>query len=280
MIASILAFICILSLSIQFSHFFNKKIEETIPTTIFLIIIWLYLCSLLNLLFFGWLAIIIISSFCFVRTIIYFNKNTLRLVFTPGLLFIFLSFAILFICNHSRFVQTFDEFNHWFIAAKNTFILNNLYSNEASNVLSKSYFPGSTIFHYFWLRFGLIYKEYLVFISMNFFILALLAPIFSLSKWSNWKKNIIITIVLFMFPVTIYSNIFTGAYVDGLMGLIFAYILYYGFISNLKDKFNLFTLYLALFTLPLIKASGIIITMIAVIFLLNNFLKKENNEKV
>jgi len=257
--------------SIFFSQLFKKKIEETVIFSVFIIILFLYICGLFSILNIGW-YLICVSSFVFIFFLLRNYKNFKpKLLLTYGFIFIIITTSISLIIHKYRVVITFDEFNHWFLAVKNMYINNELFTSSNSNVLSKDYTPISTIFHYFWMKPSPHFDESLVFISMNFFIFSLLAPVLSVFKRKQWKKALLAGFFLFLIPLTLYDYIYTGAYVDGLMGLIFAYILYLYFIKK-PDKINLISIFLALIVLTLTKMTGIIFSMAAVIIIIIDIL--------
>lgn len=249
-----------------FSNFLKKNITETIVFSEFLIILILYIFGISSQLELGWYLT------CFISCILLFflikkNKNhKLNLSINYGLIFIVLTTMISIFIHKYRFVVSFDEFNHWFLAAKNMYLNNELFTSQSSNVLSKNYMPASTIFHYFWLKPNQTFNESLVFISMNFFLFSLLSiPISKFSK-KQWKQALLSGFVLFLIPLTLYNYIYTGAYVDGLMGLILSYILYQYFTQKM-DKFNFLSLLLGLSILTLTKTTGIILSIFAAVII-------------
>lgn len=268
----------IFSLSIFFSQLFKKKIEETIIFSIFLIIFILYICGLFSILNTAWYFICIFSLISLVILIHNYQKIQPKLILTYGLVFIIITTLISLIIHKYRVVVTFDEFNHWFLAVKNMYINNKLYTSDDSNVLLKNYLPASTIFHYFWLKPSPIFDESLVFISMNFFMFSLIAPIFSIFNKHYWKQALLGGFFLFLIPLTLYDYIYTGAYVDGLMGLIFAYILY-AYFTKKFDRFNLCVISLALIVLTLTKNTGIFFSMSAVLVIIIDILLVDKSKK-
>jgi len=265
--------------SVFFSHFFKKKIEETVVFSIFVIILILYICGILSILNIGWYFICLLSLIFLFLLLHSYKKIKPKLLLTYGLGFLVITTTISIIIHKYRLVTSFDEFNYWFLAVKNMYVNNELFTSINSNVSAKSCPPASTIFHYFWLKPSKDFDESLVFISMNFFIFSLIASPLSIFKKNQWKQTLMAGLFLFLIPLTLYNYIYTGAYVDGLMGLIFAYILYIYFIKK-NDKFNLYTILLALITLTLTKNTGIIFAMAAVIIIIINILffdKHKNN---
>lgn len=270
----------IFTLATFFSHFFKKKIEETIIFSIFLIILILYICGLFSILNIGWYFICILSLISLFFLLRNYQKIESKLILTYGFLFMVIVTSISLIIHKYRVVITFDEFHFWFLAIKNMYINNELYTSVNSNLGGlASYTPASTIFHYFWLKLSPYFDESLVFISMNFFIFSLIASPLSIFKKNQWKQALLAGFFLFLIPLTLYNYIYTGAYVDGLMGLIFAYILYIHFIKK-NDKFNLYAIILGLIILTLTKMTGIIFAMSAVIIIIIDILlfNKQKNK--
>jgi len=261
----------IFAFSLFFSYFFKKKIEETIIFSVFLIIFILYIFGIFSILNIGWYFICLLTLVFLLILVRNYQKINLKLLLTCGFIFIVIATSVSLIIHKYRVVESFDELNFWFVAVKNMYVNNELFTSINSNVLAKNYTPAATIFHYFWVKPNKYFNESFVFISMNFFIYALLAPSLSMFKKTQWKKALLVGFFLFLIPLTIYNFIYTGAYVDGLMGLIFAYILYIYFTKKL-DKFSLFSLLLALFTLTLTKVTGIIFSIAAAIIMVIDIL--------
>lgn len=264
--------------SIFFSQLFRKKIEETIVFSVFIIILTLYIFGVFSILNFGWYIICVLSLILCMYMIYNHKKINTHLFFTHGFIFVIIATLISIIIHKYRIVVTFDEFNHWFLAVKNMYINDELFTSANSNVLSKNYMPASTIFHYFWLKPSHTFNESFVFISMNFLIYSLIIPILSIFKKNLWKQAILAEFFIFLVPLTLCDYIYTGAYVDGLMGLLFAYILYEYFIKK-TDLFKLITILLALTILTLTKFTGIIFSMASVIIISIDILLFNKNDK-
>lgn len=252
--------------AVFFSHIFKKKIEETIIFSVFLIIIILYIFGISSMLNFGWYLICMVSIIFFIFLLINYKKINTKLLFTYGFIFITVTTIISLIIHRYRVVTVFDEFNHWFLAVKNMYINNELYTSLNSNLFSKDYPPVSTIFHYFWLKPSTNFNDSLVFISMNFLIFSLLAPVLSFFKNNQWKKALLSSIFIFLLPLTPCNFVYTNTFVDALLGLIFAYILLMYFTKKL-DMFNFLSIILGLSLLTLTKATGIIFSMAASIII-------------
>ncbi len=264
---SLIALAIIATSATFYSHIFRKKIEETIVFSVLSIILILYICGILSILPIGWYLISLINIIYFIFLLFNHQRINIKLITSFGLIFIITTTITSLIIHKYRIVTTFDEFNFWFIAVKNTYLNDELFTSNRSNVLLKDYMPASTIFHYFWLKPSPSFDESSVFVSMNFFISSLIGQCMSLFKRNQWKHALIAGFFILMIPITLYDYIYTGTYVDGLMGLIFAYILFVYFIKR-TDIFNIFAIVFALSVLTLTKTTGIIFSMSAVIIII------------
>lgn len=261
----------IASFAIFFSHIFKKRIEETTIFSVLLIILILYIFGISSILNIGWYFICILSIVFFFFLLINYKKINTKLLFTWGLIFIVTTTIISLIIHRYRVVTVFDEFNHWFLAAKNMYTNNELYTSLNSNLFSKDYPPVSTIFHYFWLKPSVNFNDSLVFISMNFLIFSLLAPALSIFKNNQWKQALLSGFFLFLLPLTPCNFVYTNTFVDALLGLMFAYILLMYFTKKL-DMFNFLSIIIGLSMLTLTKVTGIIFSMASAIIITTDIL--------
>lgn len=119
----------IILISSIFAFLFNKKIGLFIPLSIMIIVLTYYLVGLL------------FNSFYFVKYLLLFyvlvgivfvvkqlNKNTYNIIFTNGLLLLFIIYVFVFIYCYKYKIAYFDEFYHWSPMVRSMFINNKLYS--------------------------------------------------------------------------------------------------------------------------------------------------------
>lgn len=271
-----LIFVILLNVSLSMAIYFKKRIEETLFLSIVGIILILFLSGIIVNFNIGYYFILFlniplmfynIKSICKNRSII--KENLL----TPSLLLLALSLIFLGWLNHGREFVVWDEFSHWALVVKNMFYFNDFGLGENSTVLAKSYLSGTSIFQYFCLKLNGVYNESILYFGQNLIVLSFILPIFKKIKKLNsitlWLSYLMIVLI----PTIFYPYFYSSLYVDGILGIAFAYSIYsyYSNYDNALDKFNVVNLSASLMMLIFIKDFGIVLSLItAFIVLIDN----------
>lgn len=251
---------------------FKIRFEEALPSTISFIVIWLYCFGIVGLLSAGlyilWgliLASGVITWYLDGRGGIKANVfNTL----TPGF-FVYLLWLIWVFVQYSEAnVNHHDDFSHWALAAKNTFILNAIAVGPDANTIFQDYPPGTALLAYFLLKLKGGYLEPVLLFGMSIWGYAILAYPIKFLKWKDWKTILVYAIVGFFIPVAFrldqnsYLDYHAYLMVDYLLALIFGYGLTLAVNAGIRyQPIDLYKLVAVIFSLVLIKQAGVFLAL-------------------
>jgi len=267
----------LLATSTAISIGFRRKFEETISVTCFLFIIILYITGLFGSLSSGVYACIAVSIVSLAFCGFYAIKNKrcfLQRIISPA--FICFIIVVLLICvvHHRRVFTLWDEFSHWGLVTKNMYMLDSFGNNPSSTTYFTGYPPATSLFQYLSCKISGGFKDSTLIIAQNILTFSLFMPLFKLTSWK--KKSSIFTVLLIAIaiPQIFCFHYFMAIYVDSLLGILFAYIIYCYFTSEKLDSFSITNICMGLFIFPMIKASGtglavICIFIIAIDIILN-----------
>lgn len=276
----ILLILLLLNTSLFYSTVFNKKIEQTVFLSIFSYILILFIFGVLGSLNVGFILILIINGILFGLNIYSFVKNKINLnenVLTTGLILFVISYLIIVWQSLGKLASVWDEFSHWALVVKNMYGLGNLGIGTDSTVMIKDYLSGTSLFQYFCVKLCGEFKESMLYVGMDLIIISLIIPIFSVFKKKTNFLSYVLYFILFFVPTLFYPTLYTSLYVDGILGLTFAYGLY-SYFNNRENKpsaFDIINLMASFSMLVFIKDFGIVLLLISfVIILLDNMFIK------
>ena len=259
-----ICFIIIVSIAAVIADMLKNKIDITIPISVMSIVLIIYPFGFFQKLSIGvWIVCAIsVIAICYliVKLILSIkNKNfkefAIRL-FTPGIVVYFVLWVIFTLINKWRMLSVWDEFSHWGLVVKNMFIFDSYATNLETIVIFREYPPFTAIFEYFFLRIKNYYLEGEIIIAMNVLYSSILLPVFNKIDWNkNILKILIYLPIIFVLPLCMYSNFYTTIYVDPILGIMMAYILYTYFNAD-DDIVKYISICVGLISLPLIKAAG------------------------
>ena len=212
-------------------------------------------------------------------------KEAIKSIITPGLFVYLALFVINIMIHQGRILEDYDEFNHWGLIVKNMFTYNTYGTNAESAVLFNEYPPFTAVFQYFFLGIQKVYQEDTIIIAQNVLYLSIIIPI---TRTITWKKNlrklwIAIPVIVFL-PMIFYANFFLEILVDGILGIMFAYLMFAAFSKEEDLRFKMIKLFCGLIMLCLTKTTGLGLAVIGTgIILIRNLLdrkkKVENSKK-
>ena len=172
-------------------------------------------------------------------------KEAIKRIVTPGLFVYMALFAVNVIINQGRILEDYDEFNHWGLIVKNMFLYNTYGTNAESVVLFNEYPPFTAIFQYFFLSIQKIYQEDTLIIAQNVLYLSIIIPITRTITWrTNLKKLWMIIPIIVFLPMIFYENFFLEILVDGLLGIMFAYLIFAAFDKEEDLKFKMLKIFI------------------------------------
>lgn len=269
----------ILFISLAFSLLFDEKLIVTLPFSILFLIVILYLMGLLGFLSFSFemfLAAVLLSSLYVGLKLTKNKEKLLDRILSPGIVVFIIFICVNYIFNYNRLFAHWDEFSHWGLVVKNMFIFEDFGISEAATTVMNNYPPGSSLFLYLFASFAKSFKEDYLYMVFGVLQVSLLLPVLKEFKPSDWKKMIIPALVLIALPLSLYYNTFYSLYVDCLLGLLLAYILYAYYSSDKVNVFLITNISLALIMLTLTKPIGLVFALIGMMIILGDILFTKN----
>jgi hypothetical protein len=252
----------------------KRKLAETLFLAVVTVTGVLYCFGLINrqgCLLFGVYSIIVFSvagALFLLYTFIKHRQNFHDAEVLKGCL-IYVSFLMfaLFI-NYGRGFYGWDEFSHWGTIVKHFYIVDALGTVKHPNydLLFPAYFPGTSLFQYYFSRFSNKFTEYYSYIGMNVMYFSLLMPfIKDIFTKRNRAKASVLLAVFIMMPLTVLSSAYTSLYVDVILGAFFGFSLLYYFAYKYEESlYGVLMVSAAIFMLTLIKDMGLLFSLIVI----------------
>lgn len=248
-----------------FATYFNKKSNDTIPLTFFLIIFIMYIFGLIQLLKPGVYIITIVFVVLFILSIVKnlkdrTMKKTLGKIFTPGFLIFSILFIVILFINYNKIPYLWDEFSHWADTVKVMFTINDFGANPIGNSDFQSYPPAMSLLQYYIMSLNFEFKDFLIFFVYQIFALSLFLPFTKKLKFKNVLAIILILGLIFVVPTIFFQDFYNSCYIDPILAMIFGYSLAVVYSKEKYDKFKILELALCLFTLVLTKDVGLLLS--------------------
>ena len=249
----------------------NRKIEELLSFSCGIVILTLYCFGLMGQLKVG-LYVVFIEAILLVVIFLFMKVHTKKLivwklVLTPGFTFFLLFSGFFFVALKGRMLYEWDEFTHWGLVVKNMDYFDVLGSSSVTTTWFRGYPPATALFQYFFVKLGRPFTESYLFRAIDFWIVALLASSFKNTSWEH-KALIPIRFVALLFIPTIFSDrVYSSIYVDALLGIVFAHMLYSYYLEKKVDKFTFVNIGMSAGLLSLIKASGVGLAFIGLLII-------------
>jgi hypothetical protein len=265
MIACLMVMLILINLSLFFTLLTKKKIDNMFIVSILSITVLLYLFGLFKGLKIGVYAVYTVSIYAFFMNLFWiFKKKRFKkeLVLTNGLFAFIFVFAFLVFIHRGRMLSNWDEFSHWGYVVKAIFNINDFQTNPLSLCMFKSYPPTMSLFQYFFMNVG-GYSESYLYIAYNLFGFCCFLPF--LQKIKKRSNYILCLVAFLLLPLIFYDNYYYAIYIDAMVGIVFAYSVY--LVDHPDDKYDLLFLFLAVFSLTLLKDVGLFFSIIIAILL-------------
>lgn len=246
------------------AEIFQKKIDITIPIAVIGIVLTIYPFGFFRKLHWGVWAVClvaIISTLYLICKLVKSikdkkEKEFIKKLFTPGLLVYIIFWNISIYLNRGRVLSSWDEFSHWGLIVKNMFHFDSYGTNPETILLFRGYPPFTAIFEYFFLQIKQVFIESDIIIAMNILYSSLVLPIFHNIDWKKGLSKLLIYIpLLFVMPTVLNKDFYTTIYVDTILGVFMAYVLYSYFLYK-EEKVKYISIGLGIIALPLIKSAG------------------------
>ena len=266
-LVSILGYVLILYLSC-------KKYLELLPIIITSSLISiLYFCGLFGNLYLGskllfWIGI---TFFIYSSILLFFRKKLLlNVIASPGIVLFCLLFILVCIKFQAARYINFDEFTHWGLIDKAM-----VYQNSfPGKILGSFNYPiGINVFHYFFAINCSNNFESCSYFANLMLILSAFVILFYKLKWKDFVK-ILIILLLGFYALNKWGIRFRTIHADSVLSLFFgASILLYFYVVNKNIK-KIFFLCPIIFTLPLLRQTGLIFALFVFLIILSGELVK------
>lgn len=170
----------------------------------------------------------------------------------------------------NRRVFFYDDLSYWALYTKNIFTINRLpHLFENCSVDYKDYTPIIQILQYIAMFGHRSFSEPAMFRTNVCFIYVLLLPVLSVAQDNRIDRVTVCVAAVFyvIFPHILTAQFYYRLGVDLFLALVFGYILFYIFISHdlSSELFRMVCIITALSFLALVKSSGIVLCLLAII---------------
>ena len=221
----------------------KRKLAETFFLSVVTIIGILFCFGLLN--FAGCLlyGIYVIVGLAIISLIYLFfvwknNKECLyKAELLQGVLLYSLLLCFSLFINYGQVYHNWDEFSHWGIIIKHFYTFDALGTYNSAGLMAPQYFPGTSLFEYYFSRFTNEFIEYTTYVANNVLYFVLVMPIVkNILKKKEFIVNSLLLIVFILIPL-ITENFYSLLQVDIILGLYFGFTFIYYFKYKYETSF-------------------------------------------
>jgi len=266
----ILAFFDILLLALVAALLCDKKWEDTIPISLFFVLITEYLLGLSNFLEFTKYFKVFLMFLCALFIVIYAYRNTYQNLwkkFTPGILLYLLTCILLIVLFYHHRVTQWDDFSHWATNVKQFFSIDAFPKGINSSSDYSDYPPIYTLLSYFVLSGNKIFQGNSLFMVNGIYLFTMLLPLFKKIEIKEKVNSIFIFLFTLSIPFVVLEIFTRYLTVDCFVTMTFAYCIYLVLSYDGKNKLIYFSLLFGLCVLVLAKSVGILLALIALLLL-------------
>ncbi len=255
--------------SLAFSLKFNRKLTETLPLGLYVLMMLCYLLGITGhishikeLLFLYESVGAALSLWCFIK-----EKKDIKAPFTdPGLaIFAILFMIIWFVSLHMR-VTNFDDFHSWAITPKNIYAIDGVPTGGMASTFYRDYFP--VVMYMDYLVFKLIgtYSESAMFAVVWWLMLVAALPYFHYRKNESILRYVCRAVMGVMIPFLMSFQFLHCLGVDIIVTMLFGSILVYLFEEENEDtdSFNYIRLIAAITVLGMLKTTSLIFAAVCI----------------
>ena len=228
-------FLWLISSTFVFVILTGKKFETVLPLTFIFGVFCFYIGGLFGQVSYGLIGCILLSFFLI--PLLFVKRKHLKSIsgnmFTIGF-FVFVLFYAYFSLYH-RFTafSTWDEFQHWGPMIKETMRLDSFYSIVESTLQThKDYPPFISLLEALWCNLCGGYSEAYCYRALSVFTVSLFMPAFAklklnqISSWIHAALYSCAVILVNLISFVLLETCFTTIYIDFILGLFSAYMLY------------------------------------------------------
>ncbi|MBE5794217.1 MAG: hypothetical protein E7323_06010 [Clostridiales bacterium] len=259
----------------------QKRTEEVLAPACIAVILVLYFFYTVNQLLIGFYAAIALLLGCWaaglwlhLRRI---SKEKLARFLTPGAAVFFVAMIVIWLITRRSQTRLWDELRLWSGVPKILFYTNQLQLGPDCFTYfeMQSYYPGIILFQYFFQRLGSAFNENGLFFAYAFLGLTLMIPCCRNLRWNKGWWIPVLAFLLVLLPCTFANGMgdmnvyYYSIYIDGLLGIAFAYSLFCIWQMRCRQgSFEKTAYVLSLCLLTLLKDSGLLLVVLSMVICL------------
>lgn len=255
----------------------DQPVAKTIPLVLLGVAAGAYLLALANLLWLApyciWLCVGL-SATVLVRALFIKRSISWRFFASPSAAVFALLAAGLWLLCRGRLLTSWDDFSHWGLVAKIFYYQNSIYPSAQKVLIFPDYPPATAVYLYSMLKaMCQPFREDVALFCQAILCLGLaLAPMAHFEKKRSLLGGVMVLVAVLVPAGLIYETYFR-LLVDGLMGVLVAYVLLTHFLPRLHNSKRLQTgiepgAVLGCFVLAVVKPAGIgLAAMVAAVLL-------------
>lgn len=276
----VLMILPLFALPCVFASVWNKKTGETVCMSLGIMMLFLFVFYCLDRLFVGFLLLhgLLAGAYLFSAVWVFRKKCFRRFAgcfFSHGFFAALLLILIIHFHTREFFPWLWDELRLWAAFPKVLYMTDHLQLGPDSLMFKtmKNYLPGLGLLDYFFQRIHGAYSEPLMYLIHGFLGASAFLP--AVEKLKKAYAVPLTAGIIFLFPLCFYNSIESGAdyyiyyrslFIDGLLGLMFAYSLYCALDCSHEERvFTSARYVLSICTLMLIKESGLLLSGLSLI---------------
>ena len=257
-------------ISSAYAVLLKRKLAETYFLAISTVIAILYCFGLINIgscLLYGIYLLIALAAACIgflIFTIIEYkkkyNKNIFLEIDMPqGCLLYICLLAIFLFVNYGRIFYSWDDFSHWGTIVKYFYSVDALGSYTRRGLYltaNRSYYPGTSLFQYFFTRFSGEFTEYNTYIAQNILYASLFMPfVKNIFTKKEFAKQLLLFAAFLLIPLQnfgFHGGLYDSLYVDAIMGAFFGFAVLYYFVYKYEES---------LYGILMVSAAALLLTL-------------------
>ncbi|MDE5601081.1 MAG: hypothetical protein K2J16_01125 [Clostridia bacterium] len=265
--------IFMLMLGIDLSYVFKRGFGQTAAIANFILILLLYIGGLfanMRITMYVFLALdSLLTAFVVYRVIRTRELSEIKsVILNPA----FCLYTLLGIALGVAFLEFFpnatDEMTHWALCVKNMFEYDNFGNIGNTTTMFNQYVPATGIFMYAFQIFSTKFSCGALYAAFDMLLISMLLPIMEMFNKKLSIPCIVSTALAFVLCIIFKNNILSNLLVDGILGVMMAYIyLAYRVDRNKMSGFTLVSIGLGCFVVTMTKSSGIALAIFALIFI-------------
>lgn len=258
----------------------RRRLEETLPLSVALIVGVQYAFGLFGWLSAGFYAALALCALALALVAVRLLRGGMgdlrRFLLTPGAAVMFAAFVWVLLSFRTHMLYEPDEFSHWGTVLRNMMHFDAIPAGvKEANITYTDYPPATTLFAYFWTRLSGGFNEGDPQRAMNVMILAFLLPAMRAQRWKCWGSALCMACALFVLPTLFNSGAYYTIYADVVLGCVFFHALYAWFFTP-RDRGGVLLTGGSLFLLLLIKEAGWGLCLIALAIMAVDLIGERN----